>query len=81
MTHEWVNNRELELFTDAVVNIGFGAYFGGRWLEAVIQDPPSIAFLEYFPLVVAIKYWSPLLANCTVCFYFHVDNIAVVHTQ
>ena len=39
--------------------------------------PPSIAFLEFFPILVALLCWAPLLAGCKV--RFRTDNVAVVH--
>ena len=81
LKHEWVASDALELFTDAAASIGFGAYFGGRWTQGrwqdeLISNPPSIAFLEFFPVVVAVKCWGALLANHKVL--FHCDNTAVV---
>ena len=78
----WESSNSLSLFTDAAAAIGFGAYFAGRWTQGhwpgdIIQNPPSIAFLEFYPIVVAIHCWASLLSNSRV--KFHTDNIAVVH--
>ena len=35
-----------------------------------------MTFLEFFPVVVAISVWGPLLANKKI--FFHIDNHAVV---
>ncbi len=78
----WESNESISLFTDAAAGIGFGAYFGGswtqgRWPEDIILHPPSIAFLELFPIVVAVYCWASLLSNLRVQFY--TDNTAVMH--
>ena len=80
--HGWEDDSAIQLFTDAAASIGFGAYFNGKWVqgrwpEDVLRNPPSIAFLEMFPLVVAVLCWAPLLTNCKIT--FHTDNLAVMH--
>ena len=82
MHSEWQSNETLELYTDAAASIGFGAYFRGKWVQGhwpdeILRNPPSIAFLELYPLLVALRCWGPLLAGCKV--KFHTDNSAVVH--
>ena len=76
------DNGVFELFTDAAASIGFGGFFGGKWFQgrwppALLDNPPSIAFLEFYPLVVAVHCWSNLLANRKV--RFRTDNSAVVY--
>ena len=78
----WEDNTTIKLFTDAAGSIGYGAYFNGKWVHGVwpddvLQNPPSIAFLEMFPLVIATLCWGPSLANRKV--KFHTDNMAVMH--
>ncbi len=78
----WQSNEAIDLFTDAAGSIGYGAYFNGKWVrglwsEELLNNPPSIAFLEFFPLLVALFCWAPLLAGKRVM--FHSDNFAVVH--
>ena len=56
------SNESLELFTDAAVTIGYGGYFDGKWFQArwcqdILALAPSIAFLELFPLLVAVHCW------------------------
>ena len=53
-----------------------GRWTQGRWQDKLISNPPSIAFLEFFPVVVAVKCWGALLANHKVL--FNCDNTAVV---
>lgn len=72
----------VELYTDAALSVGYGAFFHGKWVQGrwpscLIQQQPSIAFLEFFPLLVAVLCWGPLLANRRV--RFRSDNLAVVH--
>ena len=44
---------------------------------SVCIKPQSIALPEYYPLILAVKCWTPKLANSKVC--FHSDNMAVFH--
>ena len=67
LTGSW-DNDAIELFTDAAASVGYGAIFQGKWLQGrwpadVLDHPPSIAFLEFFPVVVAVLAWAPLLAS------------------
>ena len=78
----WEVSESLALFADSAAAIGFGAYFAGKWTHGrwpvdIVQNPPSIAFLEFYPIMVAVQCWAPLLTNRKV--EFHSDNIAVVH--
>lgn len=78
---DWVSNSTLELFTDAAGSIGFGAYFQGKWTQgkwplSVTLCRPSIAYMELFPIVIALELWGPLMANKRVKFWS--DNTAVV---
>ena len=80
--HEWVGNDSLELFTDAAGSIGYGGYYNGHWFQGhwspdILALSPSIAFMEFYPLVVAVNCWGPSLANRKI--NFRTDNSAVVH--
>ena len=82
LEQEWESSTALDLFTDAAASVGFGAYFQGHWVQGrwpvdCVHNPPSIAFLEFYPVVVALKCWAPQLTNRKVM--FHTDNTAVVH--
>ncbi|KAM4807895.1 uncharacterized protein WCC33_000858 [Rhinophrynus dorsalis] len=77
-------NEELQLFTDAAGAVGFGAYFEGSWCAQ--KWPPhwaqngltkNMAFLELFPIVVALELWWQKLRNRAVRFWS--DNMSVVH--
>ncbi|KAJ1138211.1 hypothetical protein NDU88_004602 [Pleurodeles waltl] len=74
---EW----DVQLFSDAAESSGFGLYWEGRWCA---EEWPSewkngghsTAFLELFPLIVAVCLWGSELWHSRVL--FHVDNLAVV---
>jgi hypothetical protein len=77
----WVSNSTLQLYTDAAQSIGFGCFFQGhwaqgRWPKAVQASRKSIAWLELFPLFVAMELWGQCMANKRVKFW--TDNQAVV---
>ncbi|KAJ1117254.1 hypothetical protein NDU88_005454 [Pleurodeles waltl] len=74
---EW----DAQLFSDAAGSSGFGLYWEGRWCA---EEWPSewkgggrsIAFLEFFLLIVAVCLWGWELSHSRVL--FRVDNLAVV---
>ena len=77
----WRSSDNLNLYTDASAEIGFGAFFRGswtqgRWPSSIRCLKLSIAFLELFPIVLALDLWGPLLRNQRV--FFWSDNEAVV---
>lgn len=77
----WVTNASLQLFTDAARSVGFGCYFHGHWTqghwpEGVDIETLSIAWLELFPIVIALELWAHLMKNKRVKFWS--DNQAVV---
>ena len=82
----WVSNEDMQLFTDSAggSNLGFGAYFAGKWVygswpqswveQGIIDD---ITVLELFPLLVSLHICGGHLRNKKIL--FRVDNFAVVH--
>ncbi|XP_069093123.1 uncharacterized protein [Pleurodeles waltl] len=74
---EW----DVQLFSDAAGAYGFGLYWEGRWCA---EEWPSewkhggrsIAFLELFPLIVAVCLWGSELQHSRVL--SRVDNMTVV---
>ena len=77
----WLLNEDLQLFTDASSTIGFGGYFQGQWFNGVwpLQtkvSTPSIAWLEFFPVVVALTLWGQQLKGKRIL--IRSDNAAVV---
>ncbi|KAJ1217678.1 hypothetical protein NDU88_005271 [Pleurodeles waltl] len=74
---EW----DVQLFSDAAGSTGFGLYWEGRWCAEEWPNEwknggRSIAFLELFPLIVAVCLWGTELRHTRVL--FRVDNMAVV---
>ena len=77
----WLENSDIQMFTDASGSIGFGGYFQGawfqgRWPQHVSDLSPSITWREFFPIVVAVSVWGRLLAGKRVI--FRSDNKGVV---
>ena len=75
----WVTSTTLELFTDAAGSKGYGAVFGRKWFYGSWPESWSslnIAFLEFFPIVLALHIWGSTMANKCVCFV--TDNSALV---
>ncbi|KAJ1137545.1 hypothetical protein NDU88_003943 [Pleurodeles waltl] len=74
---EW----DVQLFSDAAGSTWFGLYWEGRWCA---EEWPNewknggrgIAFLELFPLIVAVCLWGTELRHSRVL--FRVDNMVVV---
>jgi len=70
---------DLEVTSDAAGVIGFGAYSRGQWFYgawSMVQAKQSIAYQEFFPVVIATHLWRPLWARKHVL--FRSDNEAVV---
>ena len=77
----WLSSGALHLYTDASAEIGFGAFFNGRWAQGLwpqklYSQHFSIAFLELFPIALALRLWGSALRNKRVLFW--CDNEAVV---
>ena len=77
----WLLNDDLQLFTDASSTVGFGGYFRGQWFKGVWPlstkaNKPSIAWLEFFPVVAALTLWGKQLKGKRIL--IRSDNAAVV---
>ena len=82
----WVSNEDVQLFTDSAggSELGFGAYFAGKWTCAhwpqswierdIVKD---ITVLEMFPLLVCLHLWGSELRNKKIV--FRTDNLSSVH--
>ncbi|KAJ1161064.1 hypothetical protein NDU88_001552 [Pleurodeles waltl] len=73
---------QIQIFSEAAGAHGFGVFWDGHlaaevWPPAWKEAHHSIAFLEFFPLVVALFIWGHTLANRNVI--FNVDNHTVVN--
>ena len=81
-TDIWETSHTLhlsDLYTDAAGPVGFGAVFGCDWLHGIWPEKWktfNIAFLELFPIVLAVHVWGSLMANKRIIFFS--DNAAVV---
>lgn len=71
---------DIELFTDASGELGFGIYFNGDWLSELWPAQfknHSIAWKELFPIYVACSLWAERFVGKKLL--FHCDNKAVVN--
>jgi hypothetical protein len=71
---------DLCVTSDAAGAIGYGAlyhqqWFSHKWMPS--QMPMSIAYKEFFPVVIGAHLWGDQWANRRVC--FRLDNSYVVH--
>ena len=82
----WVNNEDVELFTDSAAGpgMGFGAVFGRKWTYGIWPQTwhdreitRDITVLELFPIFVCLVVWGELLQNKKIL--FHSDNQSVVY--
>ena len=79
----WVKAPDLELFTDASGEIGYGAYFRGAWFSGTWEDRKSFAkgksieWKELYAIMLAAATWSDKWAGLRI--KFHCDNLSVVH--
>ena len=74
-----LSSTSLNLYTDACTTDGFGLVLGSHWTFGAWEDKfksYNIAVLEFYPILLAVHLWAPLLANSVVV--FHTDNIALV---
>ena len=80
------SSDDLVLFTDAASTLGFGGYFQGRWfsspwpseLSYIMESEMSMAFREFYPIVVAAVLWSKYWIKKK-RIVFHCDNESTVH--
>ena len=76
----------MQLFTDSAggSNLGFLAYFAGKWAYGSWPQPwveqgiiDDITVLELFPLLISLHIWDEHLRNKKIL--FRVNNFAVVN--
>lgn len=81
----WLNDFDLELFTDSAGNasLGCGAVFGTHWVYLAWPDQwkgsdifSDITFLELVPITMAFEVWGSSLSGQRVI--IHTDNVALV---
>ena len=76
-------NETLQFFTDATATrgLGFECYFNSEWTYGIwddefLDDEPSIALLELFPIAVSMAIWGGQIENK--CVTLRSDNKAAV---
>ncbi len=76
----WHGEDDLQLYTDACKSIGFGGFFNGSWFQgkwpAHMAANRSIAWMEFFPIVIAIVLWGHKLRGKRII--LRCDNQSVV---
>lgn len=74
----WSQLSDLQVATDAVGSVGFGAYLDGRWFAhrwLASRLPASIAVKELYPIVLAAHVWGHQWAGLRV--QFLCDNLGM----
>ena len=79
LSPQWAPLPDFQVSSDAAGTLGYGAlfkwdWFAGAWSSA--QMPLSIAYKEFFPVVLAATLWGPRWSSRRV--EFCSDNMAVV---
>ena len=77
----WLAAADLELYTDASGGLGFGGYMKGKWFQGewpqkIKFQGRSIAWMELFPIVVAVVVWGHMMKCKRI--KLRSDNEAVV---
>ncbi len=76
----WTPAHELQLYTDAAGNLGYGAYWNGQWFSQpwpAHLSSKSIEWKELYAIVIACEAWGSHWSGRRLL--FHCDNEAVVH--
>lgn len=79
LDERWLSTTPLTLYTDAAGSKGYGAIFGTHWFYGEWPDnwkPLNIAFLELFPIAIALRVWGCEMSNQFVTLF--TDNAALV---
>jgi len=72
-------STDVEVTADAAGSIGYGAFHGLEWFNGIWSEPQkdmSIAYKEFFPIVIAADLWGAKWVKLHVL--FRSDNEAVV---
>ena len=77
----WSEDQDIQLFTDASGGIGFGGFLQGRWFHdhwppGLDSSNHSIAWMEFFPIVVAMVLWGDRMSRKKII--IRSDNESVV---
>ena len=77
----WFESSDLQFFTDSSGALGMGGFFRGKWFQALWPNRNfrrrSIAWLEFFPILVAVVLWGPQLRGRRII--IRSDNQPVVN--
>ena len=76
----WSHSPEMDLYTDASSEIGFGAYWEGHWFQQTwspINQHHSIQWKELYAILMACEVWGHLWGKKRIL--FHCDNQSMVH--
>ena len=76
----WSEENDFQLYTDASGGLGFRGFFQGKWFQGKwpddVQRNSSIAWKEFFPIVVEVGLWGDLLKGKRIV--LRSDNQSVV---
>ena len=80
-----ITAEEIDLFSDASKNprLGYGAHCGPEWIfgqwdyQFIVENDPSIAFLELYAVAIGVLKWLKLFKNRKVLLF--CNNMSVVH--
>ena len=77
----WREDRDLELYTDASGSMGCGGFYQGKWFQCkwplnLSSSCRSIAWKEFFPILVSVVLWGDLLRGMRIV--IRSDNESVV---
>lgn len=77
----WMEDKDMQLFTDASGSVGFGGFFrgkwfNGRWPSGLSGGRKNIAWKEFFPILVAVVLWGESLSGRRII--IRSDNESVV---
>ena len=75
----WLNSYCLQLYTDPLPGFGFRAILGKLWCFGPWPEHWkifNIVILEFYPTVLSVLLWGPLMRNQRILFY--TDNAALV---
>ena len=77
----WFSSSHLKFYTDAAQSLGFGIVFDRKWAYGKWPSDwthKNIAFLELFPIVLAMQMWGESLANKRILFFTDNDSVVQV---
>ena len=72
----WLNNCDMELYTDAS-NLAIAGYYRGDWFVELTSPVTSINYREFRGVVLSAATWGHQWTSKRIL--FHCDNLSVVH--